>query len=272
MHCRKTIITNFEVASLADVGHQVFDRETDLAQAAAMGHEWGRQKVQDVASTQSLPVSRRAISTVAVGGIGFMPRMSGPLAGQRGNIRQESEEFSGIMPLGTGDPYGQRRAVTIGKDMPFCPFFGPIRGVFAGERPPKTARMDWLSTRTLDQSILPFLATLRRARWNNFFHTPRLCQWRIRRQQVTPEPQFISSGSISQGMPLRSTKMIPARHARSSTAGRPGLPSRHLWPGSKGSISRHNSSDTKSRSMTLTPAPLRCDDWIILGGNFEIVL
>jgi hypothetical protein len=54
-------------------------------------------------------------------------------------------------------------------------------------------------------------------------HTPACCQARKRRQQVTPLPQPISRGSISQGMPLLSTQMIPAKAARSGTRGRPPL-------------------------------------------------
>jgi hypothetical protein len=55
-------------------------------------------------------------------------------------------------------------------------------------------------------------------------HTPASCHSRRRRQQVTPDPQPISWGSISQEMPLLSTKMMPLRAARSSTRGLP-----HLW-------------------------------------------
>jgi hypothetical protein len=40
------------------------------------------------------------------------------------------------------------------------------------------------------------------------------CQSRGRRQQVMPEPQPSSFGSIRLGMPLRSTNRMPVRHAR----------------------------------------------------------
>jgi hypothetical protein len=51
--------------------------------------------------------------------------------------------------------------------------------------------------------------------------TPAFCQSRRRRQQVMPLPQPSSLGSISQGMPLRRTKRMPAKAARSDTRGRP---------------------------------------------------
>ncbi len=49
-------------------------------------------------------------------------------------------------------------------------------------------------------------------------HTRSFHSWR-RRQQVTPEQQPISWGSISQGMQLFSTNNMPMSAARSSTRG-----------------------------------------------------
>ena len=46
---------------------------------------------------------------------------------------------------------------------------------------------------------------------------------RSRRQQVMPEPQPSSCGSISQGIPLRRTNRIPVRQARSGKRGLPPL-------------------------------------------------
>ncbi len=43
-------------------------------------------------------------------------------------------------------------------------------------------------------------------------YTPVACQSRNRLQHVTPELQFISAGSHSHGMPVRSTSRFPAQH------------------------------------------------------------
>jgi hypothetical protein len=76
--------------------------------------------------------------------------------------------------------------------VPFGPFLGPIRGVFARESPPKPARKLGLSTQQWSQSM-PFSCPTRWSRaCRSFFQTPRRCQDRSRRQQVTPEPQPIS--------------------------------------------------------------------------------
>jgi hypothetical protein len=95
----------------------------------------------------------------------------------------------------------------------------------------------------LDQSILSASPRRLRSARCSLRHTPTCCQSRNLRQQVTPLPQPISWGSISQGRPLRRTKMMPARAARSGTRGRPpfGLGSPF---GRSGSITSHRSSVT----------------------------
>src|SRR5262249_49274765 len=54
-------------------------------------------------------------------------------------------------------------------------------------------------------SVSPSLALVRRDRINH----------------VIPDPHSSSCGSICHGMPLRRTKTMPVRHARSETRGRP---------------------------------------------------
>src|SRR5215211_4267693 len=86
--------------------------------------------------------------------------------------------------------------------------------------------------------------------------SPASCHSRNRRQHVTPEPQPISWGKISQGMPLFSTKMMPVRAARSSTRG---LPPCGLGDsgGSSSSITSHSSSLTNSLAIFPTyPDPV----------------
>ena len=74
-------------------------------------------------------------------------------------------------------------------------------------------------------------------------HTPCSCQSRSRRQQVMPEPQPISGGSSSHGVPVRSTKMMPVSTARSGSRGRP--PRGRGWVGGK-------IGSTSSQSLSLT--------------------
>jgi hypothetical protein len=161
--------------------------------------------------------------------------------------------FERLVAVGPGNAHGQRGAFAIDQQVPFRAFFGPIRGVFAGEDPPKTARKLWLSTQQCSQSM-PFSCPTRWSRaCRSFSQTPRRCQYRSRRQQVTPEPQPISWGSISQGIPLRRTKTMPVRQARSSTGGRPRLPDRALCRGRRGAMASQSSSGTSGSAMAAPP-------------------
>jgi len=79
-------------------------------------------------------------------------------------------------------------------------------------------------------------------------HTPASCHSFRRLQQVIPDPQPISWGSISQGIPLFSTKTIPVRAARLSMRGLP--PSGFGGSGGRsGSMVCHSSSVTSSLAM-----------------------
>src|SRR3982074_1488685 len=63
-----------------------------------------------------------------------------------------------------------------------------------------------------------------------------------------PEPHPSSCGSISQGMPLRSTNTIPGKHARSAKRGLPPL-GIAFEMGMKGSTSSHNLSGTSEAGI-----------------------
>ena len=121
--------------------------------------------------------------------------------------------------------------------------FAAIRGVRADGLAPLLAGMLAESRRgpaPVDRSASPRRSS---STWCSRSHTPASCQSRSRRQQVMPEPQPISWGSISQGMPVFSTKMMPVRAARSGTRGRPPLGLGGSG-GSSGATRAHNSSLT----------------------------
>jgi hypothetical protein len=101
----------------------------------------------------------------------------------------------------------------------------------------------------LEQSISSARPSLSSKARCNRSHTPASRQSRSLRQHVEPEPQPISLGSISQGMPVLSTKTMPVRAARSGTRGL--LPPLGLGGsgGSSGSTISHSSSVTNSFVM-----------------------
>ncbi len=74
--------------------------------------------------------------------------------------------------------------------------------------------------------------------------TPAWCQSRSRRQQLMPQPQPISWGSISQGRPDFGTNRLPVSAARLSTGGRPPF-GRGCSGGNSGFTTAHSSSETR---------------------------
>jgi hypothetical protein len=123
-----------------------------------------------------------------------------------------------------------------------------IRRIRCGFWAPLLAGMEAESSEARSQSI--WSASPRRSRRTrcSLSHTPASCHSFKRRQQVIPDPQPISFGSISQGIPLFSTKTIPVRAARSSMRGLP------PWGfggsgGRSGSMVSHSSSVTSSLAM-----------------------
>jgi hypothetical protein len=112
------------------------------------------------------------------------------------------------------------------------------------------AGTDALSRHARRQSMAPARPSRSRStRWSRS-HTPFACHSFKRRQQVLPEPQPISWGSICQGRPERSTNRMPASATRSGTRGRPPL-GLGRSAGRMGSITAHRSSERRGLAMPL---------------------
>jgi hypothetical protein len=155
-----------------------------------------------------------------------------------------------VVAVGPGDAGCQRDTVAIGDHVMFAPQLPSIRWRRARFFPAWCARTEEESTSARDQSSW-FAAWSRSSntRWSRD-QTPARCQSRKRRQQVTPDPQPISWGSASQGIPVRRTKRIPVRTRRGSTGLRPGYRFRRRFGGGRsGSITAHSGSSTKGFAM-----------------------
>ncbi len=128
--------------------------------------------------------------------------------------------------------------------------FSAIRRIRPSLRSPRGAATQNESTHALLQSIISAWPSLSRSVWWSFLQTPALCQSRKRRQQVTPEPHPISSGSIFQGMPLFKTKMMPVKAALFDTLGRPAFVFLGGSGGNNGSTTDQRSSVTNGLGIT----------------------
>lgn len=167
-----------------------------------------------------------------------------------GDGLDQRQGLGDIMPIGFRQFMGQRDPVGIGNHVVLGTCFTPVRGVWAGFLPPKTARTEDESTIALEKSIWSALRNWTRRIWWILSHTPAFCQSRNLRQQVIPLPQPISCGKYSQPIPVLSTKRIPVRAARSETGLRPGYRNRRLRFGTTGSKSNHNCSSNIGLAMS----------------------
>jgi hypothetical protein len=152
------------------------------------------------------------------------------------------------MDVGRGKHHRQRDAPSVRNKVALGALLSFICRIRSGFWAPLFAGMEAESSEARSQSI--WSASPRRSRRTrcSLSHTPASCHSLKRRQQVIPDPQPISWGSISQGMPLFSTKTMPVRAARLSMRGLP------PWGfggsgGRSGSMVSHNSSVTSSLAM-----------------------
>jgi hypothetical protein len=153
--------------------------------------------------------------------------------------------------VGGSEHHTERDALPVDHKVALRARLSLIRRIRTGSCSPLFAGMLAESKEARSQSICS--ASPRRSKRTrcSFSHTPASCHSFKRRQQVTPLPQPISWGSISQGMPLFSTKMMPVRVALSSKRG---LPPSGLGgsSGKSGSTISQSSSVTNSLAMFST--------------------
>lgn len=197
-------------------------------------------------------MARAAAATVVVGLVGMqLVRSASRTAALARNRRDSVEQvFEGhaVVDVGPGQDERERDAPAVGNQVTFGAGPAAIRGVRTCRGTPLFAAMDELST----QARLQSMRSASRSRRSNSrcrrSHTPAACQSRSRRQQVTPDPQRISAGSISQGIPVRRTKRMPLNAARDGIQGRPPFGFGEVG-GSSGSMISQSESDTRGTGI-----------------------
>jgi hypothetical protein len=145
-------------------------------------------------------------------------RSANAVADWRHGIDQLVEEAA-VVDVCRGDPQGEWDAVGIGDDRPLGPGWAAIARMGTGLFVPLFAATDALSRQARLQ-LVAFARPKRSSRTRcSPFQIPAACQSRPRCQQVIPEPQPISRGSISQGTPLFSTNRMPLSPGATAQAG-----------------------------------------------------
>ncbi len=220
-----------------------FHDPTSFAQAAAMFGSASRDLRLDTSGFERCPMRVRVVAAVALKELG-LALGSAALASDGRNGIDQGQQLRHVVAIGLGQDYRKGNALRVGEQVVLRAGTTAIGWVRSRFFPAPRARMEELSATAREKSMRPAWRSFDSSTWCNRSHTLARCHALSRRQQVLPEPQPISRGSIFQGMPERSTNTIPVSAARSVTPGkRPGcFLRRRLGRGRSGSIMFHNSS------------------------------
>lgn len=243
MNFRRALETQTQTTKLMQPCEGAFHDPTMNSEPTAMGSMASSQHGLNVPCPQLLPMWLGIVAPIPLHAFGT-PTRSSELAPHRGNRFDQRQQLRHIMGIRTCQRRGQGNALRVRDDMVFAPRFGSIGGVRSCFFPPNTARTELLSTTARDQSSCSAMWSFSNNTRCSCGQTPAHCQSRKRRQQVMPEPQPISCGKSSQGMPVFKTKRMPVKAFRLSSGLRPGCRRRRGLLGINGSIKCQSSSST----------------------------
>jgi hypothetical protein len=237
-----SFVAHGQAPHAVEPGQGALDHPAVAAQPLARIDPFAGDADADVALRQRAAAAGDVVRLVGVQlARSLAPSPVGLLDGRDG-VEQRLQDDA-VVAVRSGQEAGQRDPAALAHNVALRARFAAVRRVGADGVAPLLAGTLAESSEARLQSI--WSAVPRRSsssRWRRS-HTPAACQSRKRRQQVTPLPQPISCGSISQGMPDLRTKTMPVRAARSEIRGRPPLGLGGSG-GSNGSTSAHNSSLT----------------------------
>lgn len=244
-----SFITNAKTAILMQPRETAFYHPAVDTQSAAIfgpafskkGDNSSSTKFSSMRFTVITPVSQHTIRT---------PNRSSNLACYCWDAVNQRQQLCDIMAVCTGQYHRKRNTIGVRYQMVFRAFLAAIRGIWACFRPPKTARTEAESTTAREKSIWSASRSLLSKIWWILSQTPAFCQSRSRRQQVIPEPQFISWGKSSHPMPVFNTNIIPVNAARYGMGLRPGYRGLRFFFGIIGSMISHNWSSSIGFAMS----------------------
>jgi hypothetical protein len=242
-----SLIAHGEAAKAVQPGERALDDPAMTTQALAGVDPLASDPDPDVPTAQRRAAARDVVALVGMQLPWALAAAPIGLPEGRDGIEQCLED-DGVVAVGPGQERSERDAIPVSHKMALRARFAAIRRVRTDGFAPLLAGMLALSREARLQSMRSASPSRSSSsRWSRS-QTPASCQSRNLRQHVTPEPQPSSGGSISQGMPDFSTKMMPVRAARSGTRGRPPL-GLGGSAGSSGATSAHNSSLTRGLLM-----------------------
>jgi hypothetical protein len=249
MDARSTLVADIQPAKSVEPRDRAFDDPSRTPHATpVVGTPFGQLGL-NAATLEFVAMRLRVVAPVALDQLRF-PDGPARASAQRRHRVDQREQLGDVVLIGSGQRRDERNPLGVGENVVFRPGLAAIGRVRSSFFPPRNARSDALSITARSKSRSPrWRSSVSRSVCNRF-QTPARCQRTSRRQQVVPDPQPISCGSMFQGMPLRSTNRMPVKTARSGIGLRPAYRrQRERRVGSSGSIRFHNASSSKDLVM-----------------------
>jgi len=252
VNSRQSLITDSESTKPVQPSDGAFDNPAGFAQPTAMLGSASSDLRLNSSLFERLSMRVRIVTAVGLDKIGLAsgtPRF----ACDRRNGLNQRQQLGDVVAIGLGQNDRERNAFRVRKDMVLRTGTTAISWVRSRFFPAPRARIEELSATAREKSIRSAPRSFDSSTWCSRSHTLARCHASSRRQQVLPEPQPISLGSICHGIPERSTNRIPVSAARLETPWeRPGFFFRRRFGrGSSGSIMFHNSSSI--RDLDIAP-------------------
>ena len=267
VHVGASFVANEQPAETMQPGEGPFDDPARDTQAAAVRRAAAAEDGNDAEPTEPAPMTFGVVPAVALqhGGPATGTAPPAPDAAQGAHQRIELRD---VVDVRRADLAYQGNAVGLDDDVVFRAFLTAIGWVRSSFFPPRSARRDALSTTAQRRSSRPRRRSSASSTSCRRRQTPARCHRTSRRQQLLPDPQPISFGSICHGIPLRSTNRMPVRAARFEMGGRPIRLRRDF--GSNASIRAHKSSSSNRLDLRMADRTKRAAHVQGVGqGTFE---
>jgi hypothetical protein len=257
MNFGQTLIADLQTSKLVQPSQSALHNPARFAQAAAVRRQLSRDQAANAACCKQLAMCLRVVGPVALNTVRSTARAP-RLAAHRWYAFNQWQQLRDIVMVGSGQDDIQRDTTCFRDDMVLRTRLTAIGWVRSSFFPPCAARTEELSTTAREKSSFSASRNLfSNTSWMRC-QTRCSCHTRSRRQQVIPEPQPISCGSMFHGIPLRSTYRMPVSACRFEMGLRPVYRLRRsLGSGSNGSISAHSSS-SRIGLATSGSLPLHC--------------
>ncbi len=250
MKMGSTFKPNSQTTKLMQPSNRAFHDPPIATQPTTMFGVAPRQKRFNAAFAQGDAMRFRVVSPIRIHLIRTATRSAG-FAAHGWNGIDQGQQWRDVVDIGRSQLNDEWNALGIRDKVVFAARTGSIGGIGTGLFAPKTARTLELSTTARDQSMTSIWFSRASMTSCNCCHTPACCHAFSRRQHVMPDPQPISWGRSSHGIPVFNTNKMPVSALRLSTGLRPGCVLRRGLTGINGSIKLHKSSSTNAFAISV---------------------